>query len=310
MKKDSRIYISGHNGMVGRLLYKTLKDKGFNNLIVKSSKDLDLRNQNDVKEFFRREKPEFVFHLAARVGGIAANIADPVGFLYDNAMINLNVIHNAYLFGVNKLINLGSSCIYPRLSPQPMKESYLLSGKLEPTNEGYAIAKIVGIKLCEYYNKQYNTNFISLMPPNLYGYNDHFNSEKSHVISALISKIHNAKINNEPKVTIWGSGNVRREFLFVSDIVDALLFFMNKDVNYSLINVGSQNDVSIRELAYLIKDVVGYEGELIFDKSKPEGMPRKLLDSSLAKKLGWVSKVSLKDGLIKTYDWFLKEVIK
>ena len=309
MDKNSKILITGSGGMVGSALIRRLKKGGYKNLLIPNSKELDLRKQMHVENYFKKNKPEYVFHIAAKVGGIKANINYPAEFLYDNLLMQNNAIESARKFGVKKLLFLGSSCIYPREASQPMKEELLLSGKLESTNEGYAIAKIAGLKLCEYYNKQYNTNFISLMPCNLYGINDHFELENSHVISALILKFHNAKKKNLTFVDIWGSGNARREFLFVDDAADAILYFM---LNYDakdlmpFVNIGYGKDVSIKHLAFMIKDIIGFKGEIKFDASKPEGMLRKLLDITKAKKLGWEAKTGLKDGLKKAYDWFIK----
>ncbi|MFH1840204.1 MAG: GDP-L-fucose synthase [Nanoarchaeota archaeon] len=307
MKTDSKILITGSNGMVGKSLVRALRDKEFTNLLLPSSKDLDLKDQKKVEEFFQINDIEYVFHLAAKVGGIAANISAPAEFLYDNLMMECNIIEISRKFNIKKILFLGSSCIYPKECEQPMKEEYLLSGKLELTNEGYALAKICGLKLCEYYNKQYNTKFISLMPCNIYGPGDHFEPQKSHVISALILKFHEAKIKNLPYVTIWGTGNARREFLYVKDIVEAIIFFFEKETDLpSFVNIGSGKDVSIIELANLIKKIVDYQGEIKLDPSKPDGMPQKLLDINKARGLGWYATTSLKKGLQKTYDWFLK----
>jgi GDP-L-fucose synthase len=311
MDKTDNILITGSGGMVGKALVKRLKGEGYKKILTPNSKELDLRKQRDVEDYFQKNKPDIVFHLAAKVGGIAANIKFPGEFLYDNLIMTANVTEAARQNNVKKLLFLGSSCIYPRESKQPMKEEYLLSGKLEPTNEGYAIGKICGLKLCEYYNKQYGTEFISIMPPNLYGEGDHFNSEKSHVISALISKFHKAKTNNEKKVEVWGTGNVRREFLYVGDIVEAVIFFINnseKIKDTPFVNVGAGEDVSIKELSFLIKDIIGYEGEIFFDTTKPEGMPKKLMESSLAKKLGWEPRTTLKEGIEKTYQYFKNSI--
>ena len=309
ISKESKIYIAGHDGMVGSSMTRLLKEKGYNNLIYRTIDELDLKDQKAVEDYLTKEKPEYIFLFAARVGGIKANIDHPAEFLYDNLLIESNVIHNAYKISVKKLLFLGSSCIYPRESPQPMKEEYLLTGKLEPTNEGYALAKIAGLKLCEYYNKQYNTNFISLMPSNIYGPRDHFGLPSSHVMPALIYKFHDAKINNRKKITIWGTGRAKREFLFVDDVAEACFYFINK---YDLkklppfINIGTGEDISIKELAYLIKDIIGYDGRIIFDKTKPDGMPRRVVDIKKAIKSGWKPKVKLNDGIKRTHQWFLE----
>jgi GDP-L-fucose synthase len=274
-----------------------------------NSKELDLRNQKNVEEYFNINKPDYVFHLAAKVGGIAANIQSPAEFLYDNLMIEGNVIESSRKNSVEKLLFLGSSCIYPRECPQPMKEEYLLTGKLEPTNEGYALAKICGLKMCENYNKQYGTNFINLMPPNIYGINDHFDFKNSHVISSLITKFNDAKEKNQEVVEVWGTGISRREFLFVEDVADAMFYFMK---NYSakeigpFVNIGSGEDISIKGLAFLIKDITQYSGEIKFDETKPDGMPKKLLDSSKAAGFGWKAKTNLRTGLEKTINWYVK----
>ena len=306
MIKTSKIYIAGSNGMVGSAIVRKLKATGFNNLITPSSKELDLRNQGAVNTFFEREKPEFVFLAAAKVGGIQANNIYRAEFLYDNLMIEANVIHAAYKYHVEKLLFLGSSCIYPKLAPQPLKEEYLLTGTLEPTNEPYAIAKIAGIKLCEAYRDQYGCNFISAMPTNLYGPGDNYDLEKSHVIPALIKKIHTAKVNNQPSVEIWGSGNPRREFLHVDDLADACFYLMHNYEEKQFVNVGTGEDISIKELAELIADIVGFNGTFCFNTEKPDGTPRKLMDVSILKKKQWRPVISLKEGLTSVYkDKFL-----
>ena len=304
MNKNSKIYIAGHEGMIGSLLFEELISRGYKKIITKGFDNLDLRHQNLTTEFIQKSQPEYVFLIAGKVGGIQANINNPANFLYDNIMIASNVIEGSRLAEVKKLIFLGSSCIYPRLCEQPMKEEYLLTGDLEPTNEGYAIGKISGIKLCEFYNKQYDCNFISAIPPNIYGPRDNYSSNDSHVISALIRKIDTAKVNGENSKVIWGTGEARREFLFNSDLIDGLIFLM---INYNKkahINIGSGNDISIKELAELIKNIIGYKGEFIWDESKPNGMPKKLMDSTKINALGWLPKTSLKNGLKKTYEWF------
>ena len=292
--------------MVGSAIIRALKKRGNTNFVLKSHRELDLTIQSDVNNFFKEESPDVVFLAAAKVGGINANIADPVSFLLDNIIIQHNVIKSAFDSGVDKLIFLGSSCIYPTESQQPLKEEYLLTGPLEPTNEGYALSKIVGLKACEYYNKQYGTNYIGVMPPNLYGINDNFNLKTAHVVASLIKKMHIAKVNEHSTVEIWGSGNQYRELMFVDDMADATLFAADNYTGDTFINIGVGVDYTIRELAETIQKVVGFEGELFFDTSKPDGMFRKVLDVSNFNKLGWKSKVSLEEGLSLTYDWFLK----
>jgi GDP-L-fucose synthase len=292
--------------MVGSAIVRELKSKGFLNIITTSSKELDLRNQNSVAEFFSKNKPEYVFLVAAKVGGIYANDNFPAEFLYDNLMIQNNVIHNAYLHQVKKLLFLGSSCIYPKFSQQPIKEEYLLTGALEPTNEAYAIAKIAGVEMCKFYKKQYGINFISAMPTNLYGVNDNFDLTNSHVLPALLRKFIEAKNSNQPNVSIWGSGSPRREFLFVDDLAEASLFLMQNYNDSETINVGTGIDISIKELAMTIKKIVGFEGELIFDATKPDGTPKKLLDVSKINNLGWKHSKNLEEGIYETLNW-LKE---
>lgn len=305
--KNAKIYISGHGGMVGSAMVSLLSKKGYKNLILRTSKELDLRNQREVEKFMQEEAPEYVFHFAAKVGGIKANISYPAEFLYDNIMIEANVIHTSFKCKVRKLLYLGSSCIYPRNCSQPMKEEYLLTGKLEPTNEGYALAKIVGLKLCEYYNKQFDMNFISLLPPNLYGFNDNFESATSHVVAALIRKFIEAKMNNRNFVEMWGTGTAKREFLYIEDLAEACIHFMNnyeaKDL-IPFVNVGYGKDVTIKELAEMIKKEVRYEGGIKWNTSMPDGMPQKLLDIGLAKRLGWGAKTSLNEGIKQTIKWY------
>ena len=309
MKQNDKIYVAGHKGMVGSAIVRALEKKGHNNLVLKSHAELDLTVQQDVQNFFNEEKPDVVFLAAAKVGGIGANIANPVGFLMDNIIIQHNVINSAFDAGVEKLIFLGSSCIYPTHAQQPLKEEYLLTGPLEPTNEGYALSKIVGLKACEYYNKQYGTNYIGVMPPNLYGINDNFDLKTAHVVAALIKKMHIAKVNDKPQVEIWGSGNQYRELMFVDDMADATLYAADNYGGDSFINIGVGVDYTIREISQTIQKVVGYEGELFFDTSKPDGMFRKVLDVSNFNNLGWKSKVSLEEGLNLTYEWFLNNEI-
>jgi GDP-L-fucose synthase len=297
MEKSSKIFVAGHRGMVGSAIIRKLQAEGYHNLVVKTSAELDLRNQAAVEFFFANEKPEFVFLAAAKVGGIMANNTYRADFLYENLMIESNVIHQSYIHGVKKLLFLGSSCIYPKLAPQPLKEEYLLSGYLEETNEPYAIAKIAGIKLCENYRRQYGCDFISAMPTNLYGPNDNYDLVNSHVIPALIRKFVHAKKNNLPSLEIWGTGTPLREFLHVDDLAEACLFLMMKYSDLQFVNVGSGKEISIKELALLIKILVGFNGELLFDSSKPDGTPRKLMDSSKLKSLGWLPRIELEKGL-------------
>ena len=304
MKKNDKIYVAGHDGLVGSAIMRKLKSEGYKNIVTRSFKELDLRRQEDVENFFKKEKPEYVFLAAAKVGGINANNVYSAEFIYDNLMIETNVINSAYENDVKKLLFLGSSCIYPKHAPQPMKEEHLLTGKLEPTNEAYAIAKITGIKMCYHYNKQYGTNYISVMPTNLYGPHDNFDLETSHVLPALIRKFHEAKINDEDSVTIWGTGSPKREFLYVEDLADAVVYLMNNYEDNQFVNIGVGKDISILELAELIKDVVGFRGEIVKDTSKPDGTPRKLLDVSKLHDTGWKHSVDLKEGIEKTYDWF------
>ncbi len=305
MKPTDKIYIAGHNGLVGSAILRALKLKGYNNLVYRSSKELDLRNQAAVENFFKQEKPQFVFLAAAKVGGIVANNTYRADFLYDNLMIVSNIVHAAYNNKVTKLLFLGSSCIYPKLAPQPIKEEYLLTGPLEYTNEPYAIAKIAGIKLCESFRDQYGANYISAMPTNLYGINDNYHPENSHVLPALIRRFHEAKESGLAEVVIWGSGTPKREFLFADDLAEACLFLMEKYNEKEIINIGCGADVSIKELAELVKEIIGYTGKLVFDTTKPDGTPRKLLDVSKIHALGWQHKTALKDGMKTAYQDFL-----
>lgn len=306
MNKDSKIYVAGHNGMVGSAIVRNLKEKGYTNIIGKTFKELNLIRQNEVEDFYQQEKPEYVFLAAAKVGGIHANNTFPAEFLYNNLMIESNVIHSSYKYGVKKLLFLGSSCIYPKMAPQPIKEEYLLTGLLEPTNEAYAIAKISGIELCKYYRAQYGCDFISAMPSNLYGINDNFDLETSHVLPALIRKFHEAKVNHEKEVTLWGTGKPKREFLYVGDLADACVHLVNNYSDSRHINIGTGEDIDIGNLAKLVSEVVGYDGQVVYDLTKPDGTPRKLLDVSRLQKLGWQHKVDLKSGIFKTYNWYLK----
>jgi GDP-L-fucose synthase len=306
MDTHAKVYVAGHNGLVGSAIVRTLEDRGYTNLLLRSSRELDLRNQAAVDDFFATEKPDYVFLAAAKVGGIHANNTYRAEFLYDNLMIEANIIHSAYRHGAEKLLFLGSSCIYPKLAPQPMKEEHLLTGFLEPTNEPYAIAKIAGLKLCENYCRQYGVNFISAMPTNLYGINDNFDLANSHVLPALMRKFHDAKVNGDPTVTVWGTGTPLREFLYVDDLADALIFLMQNYTETEFVNVGTGQEVSIKDLALTMKAVVGYEGELVFDTSKPDGTPRKLMDVSRLEAAGWKAQTDLKTGIEKTYAWYLE----
>jgi GDP-L-fucose synthase len=301
MEKNAKIYVAGHRGMVGSAIVRKLNQRGHTNIITRGSKELDLRNQEAVFSFFAQEKPDYVFLAAAKVGGIYANNTFRAEFLYDNLIIEANVIHAAYLNQVKKLMFLGSSCIYPKLAPQPLKESYLLTGLLEYTNEPYAIAKIAGIKLCESYRMQYGCNFISVMPTNLYGPNDNYDLNNSHVLPALLRKFHSAKIDGHPTVTVWGSGSPLREFLHVDDLADACMFLMANYNEAELVNIGTGTDITIKDLALLIKKISGYSGKLEFDSSKPDGTPRKLMDVSKLHNLGWKHKISLEEGIEMVY---------
>ncbi len=306
MEKNAKIYIAGHRGMVGSAIHRKLQQEGYTNFVVRTSKELDLRNQQAVADFFEAEKPDYVFLAAAKVGGIVANNTYRADFLYENLAIQNNVIHSAYSAGVKKLMFLGSSCIYPKLAPQPLKEEYLLSGFLEPTNEPYAIAKIAGIKMCEAYRAQYGCDFISAMPTNLYGPNDNYDLQNSHVLPAMIRKFHEAKTNGTPSVTLWGTGSPMREFLHADDLAAACLYLMENYSEPELVNVGTGTDVTIKELAETVKEVVGFEGELIWDTSKPDGTPRKLMDVSKLHAAGWQHTIELADGIALAYQDFLE----
>jgi GDP-L-fucose synthase len=308
MNKEDKIYIAGHRGMVGSAIKRKLEAGGFKNLVCKTSDELDLRNQSAVNEFFEKEKPDYVFLAAAKVGGILANDTFRADFIYENLMIETNIIHAAWKSGVKKLMFLGSSCIYPKMAPQPLKEEYLLTGLLEPTNEPYAIAKIAGIKLCDAYRAQYGCNFISVMPTNLYGSNDNYDLKNSHVLPAMIRKFHEAKLSHEPFVTIWGTGEPKREFLHVDDLADACVFLMGNYNEPGLVNVGTGVDLSIHELAELIARIVGYSGGIKKDLAKPDGTPRKLTDVSKLKALGWLAKIHLEEGIRMVYGEYKKSV--
>ncbi|MEN9448796.1 MAG: hypothetical protein RJA25_2086 [Bacteroidota bacterium] len=301
MDLNSKIYVAGHRGMVGSAIVKNLQKKGFLNIVTRTSTELNLINQQQVTNFFESEKPEYVFLAAAKVGGIVANNTYRADFIYENMMIQSNVIHESYKNKVTKLLFLGSSCIYPKLAPQPLKEDYLLTGLLEETNEPYAIAKIAGIKMCDAYREQYNCNFISVMPTNLYGNNDNYDLQNSHVLPALIRKMHEAKQNNDKFVTVWGTGNPLREFLYADDMADACVYLMQNYNEKGFVNIGSGEEIAIKELAYLIKDIVGFEGEIQFDTTKPDGTPRKLTDTTRLNNLGWKHKIQLKAGIQEVY---------
>lgn len=303
MQKDAKIYVAGHAGLVGSAIVRYLLSQGYTNIIGRTSAELDLRNQQAVKDFFDQEQPEYVFLAAAKVGGIHANNTYPAEFIYNNLAIQTNVIHEAYMHGVKKLLFLGSSCIYPRNCNQPIKEEYLLTSPLEKTNEAYAIAKIAGLKLCEYYNKQYGTSFIAVMPTNLYGPYDNFDLESSHVIPALLVKMYNAYKNNSPFCQVWGTGNPLREFLHVDDLAAAVVLLMNTYDQQGIVNIGSGQDLSIRELVTLIKNIIGYQGEIVWNSSQPDGTPRKLLNIDVLTSMGWQPSISLADGLRETVAW-------
>lgn len=305
MNKDSKIYVAGHRGLVGSSILNALKQRGYENLVFKTSKELDLRDKGHVDDFFATEKPEFVFLAAAKVGGIVANNEYPADFIRDNLLIQTNVIDASYRNNVKKLLFLGSTCIYPKFAPQPLKEEYLLTGELEPTNAPYAIAKIAGINMCQSYNRQYGTEYISAMPTNLYGPNDNFDLHTSHVLPALIRKFHESKENNVPFVEVWGTGTPKREFLYSEDLADACLYLMDNYVGNEIVNIGVGEDISIKDLAEKVQQVVGYKGEIKFDTSKPDGTPRKLVDVTKINSLGWKASTSLQEGLVKAYKWFL-----
>jgi GDP-L-fucose synthase len=306
MNKESKIYVAGHKGMVGSAIVRRLTELGYTNIITKSRKEVDLTNQFQVNQFFHFERPEYVFLSAAKVGGIKANDQYRADFIYENIIIQSNVIKASHNTGVKKLLFLGSSCIYPKLCPQPIKEEYLLTGLLEPTNDAYAIAKISGIKMCQDFNKQYGTNYISVMPTNLYGPNDNYDLNNSHVLPALIRKFHDAKVEGKEKVEIWGTGTPKREFLYVDDLADACLYLMTNYNGSEIVNIGTGEDITIKDLANLVKEVVGFEGDIYFNTEMPDGTPRKLLDVNRIKGLGWTYKTSLKEGIQKTYADYVK----
>lgn len=310
MDKSSKIYIAGHRGLVGSAILKKFQQEGYKNIVTKTHQEIDLTRQDLVEEFFKKENFDYVIIAAARVGGIKANMTYPAEFLYENLMIQNNIIWSAHKFSVKKLMFLGSSCIYPRECPQPMKEEYLLTGKLEPTNEAYAVAKIAGLKLCEYIKREFNKSFISVMPTTIYGPNDHFDPEVAHVVPSLVRRLNEAIKNNSPSIEIWGTGNARREFLHVDDLADAVYFLMQNYDSEEFINIGVGEDISIKELATILKDLTGFKGELVFDISKPDGMPRKLMDTTRLSKLGWKPKIRIEDGLKETIDWYKNSLSK
>lgn len=310
MEKSGKIYVAGHRGMVGSAIVRCLKKQGYDNLVLRTSKELDLRRQDQVEQFFAEEKPEYVFLAAAKVGGIIANSKHPADFMYENMILEMNVIHSAFVSQVKKLMFLGSSCIYPRLAPQPMPESCLLTSSLEQTNEAYALAKISGLKYCEYLNRQYGTDYISVMPTNLYGPNDNYHPEHSHVLPALIRRFHEAKEQKLPEVVIWGTGTPLREFLYVDDLADACVFLMNTYSGNETVNLGTGKELTIAELAELVKKAVGYEGRITFDTSRPDGTPRKLLNVDKLTSLGWTYKTELEDGIAMAYDDFLHSEVR
>lgn len=304
MEKDSKIFVAGHRGLVGSSIVRKLKQEGYHNIILKSKSELDLRNQQDVKDFFNDEKPEYVFLAAAKVGGIKYNASHPADFIFDNTSIQNNVIDSAYRFGTKKLQFLGSACIYPKVTPQPIKEEYLLTGPLEPSNEGYALAKIAGMRMCEYYKKQYGFNAISLMPANLYGPNDNFDVSQGHVIPGMINKFFAAMQNGDDSIVCWGDGSPTREFLYVDDLADACLFLMKNYDSPDFINVGSSDEITIKKLSELIRDAIGFTGKIIWDTSLPNGTPRRKMDNSKLNGLGWISPTSFSEGLKKTIEWY------
>lgn len=310
LKQTTKIYIAGHRGMVGSAVWRALESKGYSNLIGKTSAELDLRNQQTVTDFYKKEQPEVVIDAAAKVGGILANSDFPYQFLMENMLIQNNLIDGAHKSGVNKFIFLGSSCIYPKFAPQPLKEEYLLTDSLEPTNEWYAIAKITGVKACQAIRKQYNKDYISLMPTNMYGYFDNFDLQSSHVLPAMLRKFHEAKINKHSDVTLWGSGTPMREFLFVEDLAEAVVYALENNLPEHLYNIGTGKDITIKELAETIQKVTGHQGKIVWDANKPDGTPRKLLDVSKMKEIGWEYSTELEDGIKRTYQWFLGNIDK
>lgn len=306
MEKSDKIYVAGHNGLLGSAVVRLLNEKGYNNLITKSSKELDLRNQQEVESFFKEHSPDVVILAAAKVGSIKENVEFPVEFLSDNILMEVNVINSAYKNGVKNLLFVSSACIYPENSKQPLKEEYIFNGRLEPENEAYGFAKLVGLKLCQFYNKEYGTNYVTVVPTNLYGVNDKFDPEHSHVITGVMTRMHDAKINNKPSVDVWGTGNIYREFLYIDDAADAIIFLLENNHDFDVVNVGTGIDLTIKELVYNIQDVVEFTGDIIFDTSKPDGIYKRQLDMSRLVQLGWKPKITLINGLKLTYDWYLK----
>lgn len=304
MNKESKIYVAGHRGLVGSAIVRDLKSKGYENIIGRTHSELNLTNQSDVRRFFENEKPEYVFLAAAKVGGINANNTYPAEFIYDNLVMECNVIKAAHDYGVKKLLFLGSTCIYPKMAPQPIKEEYLLSGYLEPTNEAYAIAKIAGLEMCKFFKRQYGDNFISCMPTNLYGPNDNFDLKNSHVLPAMIRKFHEAKVNNSDTVELWGTGKPLREFLYVDDMADACVFLMENYKGEEHVNIGTGEEIAIKELSEMIKEIVGFDGKIVFNPSMPDGTPRKLTSIEKLHSLGWKHKISLNEGIMKAYEWY------
>ena len=306
MNKTDKIYVAGHNGLLGSAIIKLLQKKGYTNLITKSSKELDLRNSHDVELFFEENKPDVVILAAAKVGSIKENVEYPVEFLSDNLQIEINVINSAFKSGVEELLFVSSACIYPENSKQPLKEEYIFNGRLEVENEAYGFAKLVGLKLCQFYNEEYGTNYVTAVPTNLYGVGDKFDPEHSHVITGVMTRMHDAKVNNKPSVDVWGTGNIYREFLYIDDAADAIMFLLENEHNFDVVNIGTGIDLTIKELVYQIKEVVGFEGELYFDTTKPDGIYKRQLHMSKLESLGWKPNISLEKGIKLTYDWYLE----
>ena len=309
MDKTDKIYVAGHNGLLGSAIMRLLQKKGYNNLITRTSKELDLRNSIDVENFFKKNKPDIVILAAAKVGSIKENVEHPVEFLSDNIQIEINVINSAFKSGVKDLLFVSSACIYPENSKQPLKEEYIFNGRLEKENEAYGFAKLVGLKLCQFYNEEYETNYVTVVPTNLYGVGDNFDPEHSHVITGVMTRMHDAKVNYKPSVDVWGTGNIYREFLYIDDAADAIIFLLENEHDLEVVNIGTGIDLTIKELVYEIKEVLGFTGELKFDTSKPDGIYKRQLDMSKLESLGWKPKITLEDGLEKTYNWYLKNYL-